>query len=152
MPLHFPVLCPSLDMHYLNSMSVRKLLMYSVCCWTKPSCYINSWHGRVRSSISSGSRLEFLVPLQPAWSWLSDRRRRLHASMPIVGIGTDLLQLSRLRSLMSRQGAHRLAKRICSESELSKFRLVTTANEQHRFLALRCVLFIILTRLRVGPN
>ncbi|WWD19514.1 holo-[acyl-carrier-protein] synthase [Kwoniella shandongensis] len=40
----------------------------------------------------------------------------------IVGIGIDILSLSRIRELILRRGADKLAKRICTEGEYSLFK------------------------------
>lgn len=40
----------------------------------------------------------------------------------IKGIGTDILSLSRLRGVIARRGAGRVAQRILSDAEMGEFR------------------------------
>lgn len=64
----------------------------------------------------------------------------------ITGIGVDILHLSRLRHLINRRGAERLARRILSAGEIAEFRSLPSSagkgvvEEQTRYLANRCVL------------
>jgi hypothetical protein len=58
----------------------------------------------------------------------------------LIGIGTDLLHLARLRALLVRRQPHQLAARICSQSELVEWdKSVSTKDtkEMERYLALR---------------
>ncbi|GAA5850451.1 hypothetical protein JCM8547_001879 [Rhodosporidiobolus lusitaniae] len=56
----------------------------------------------------------------------------------ILGVGVDLLHLPRLRSLLTRRDPLRLARRICSPSELVQWKgLPVGTGASERFLALR---------------
>jgi holo-[acyl-carrier protein] synthase len=64
----------------------------------------------------------------------------------ITGIGVDILHLSRLRHLINRRGAERLAQRILSAREMAEFRSLPSSTgkdeveEQTRYLANRWVM------------
>ncbi|KAI5449745.1 hypothetical protein NCC49_004110 [Naganishia albida] len=61
----------------------------------------------------------------------------------ITGIGVDILHLSRLRHLIHRRGADRLARRILAAGEMAEFRALSSPGkeesieEQTRYLASR---------------
>lgn len=57
--------------------------------------------------------------------------------MAILGIGTDILCLSRLVSLVKRRSMERFATRILSEQEHEQWRSLGSSKEQQRFLAVR---------------
>jgi len=48
--------------------------------------------------------------------------------MTIVGIGCDLLSLGRLRGVIARRGADRLAARILSKMEAHEWHMATVTN------------------------
>lgn len=59
----------------------------------------------------------------------------------LLGVGVDLLHLSRLRQVLSRRDPARLAARILSDQEQAQWKELASSPEQsERFLALRCVL------------
>lgn len=63
----------------------------------------------------------------------------------ILGIGTDMLQLSRFQTVVRRYGGSKLASRICSPSELADYRQTLSAGSeeaQTRWLALRSVFVV----------
>lgn len=71
----------------------------------------------------------------------------------ITGIGTDILHLARLRSVITRRGVDRLARRILCASELNEFSALRGKQAgdeeglramQTRFLASRLVSFLVL--------
>ncbi|GAA5979650.1 hypothetical protein JCM5350_003794 [Sporobolomyces pararoseus] len=58
----------------------------------------------------------------------------------LLGIGVDLLQLPRLRALLSRRPPHQLASRILSQPELDQFQTDALARDPtkvEKYLALR---------------
>jgi phosphopantetheinyl transferase (holo-ACP synthase) len=67
----------------------------------------------------------------------------------IKGIGTDILSLSRLRGVIARRGAGKVARRILSDAEMGEFRALASGDggkgggktgsveEQTRFLGTR---------------
>lgn len=61
----------------------------------------------------------------------------------ILGIGVDILHLARLRGVIARRGAERVARRILSEREWDGFRAIgreakgDVVTEQTRFLGTR---------------
>jgi phosphopantetheinyl transferase (holo-ACP synthase) len=58
----------------------------------------------------------------------------------LIGIGTDLLRLARLRALLVRREPHQLAARILSQSELAEWEKSVSGKDEkevERYLALR---------------
>ena len=53
-----------------------------------------------------------------------------------IAIGTDIVEIERLQSVMARQGV-RFAERILTKSELTQFHALTTDDSQLHFLAKR---------------
>jgi len=68
---------------------------------------------------------------------LADTFKRL--DMGIVGVGTDILQLSRLVALGTRRGLMRLSNRILTRKERELFRSIPLEEDERRtqFLAVR---------------
>lgn len=55
----------------------------------------------------------------------------------ILGVGTDLLNLTRFRRALERRSVIKMAQRICSPSELEAFSCCDSPDGMLRFLALR---------------
>jgi holo-[acyl-carrier protein] synthase len=62
----------------------------------------------------------------------------------IIGIGVDILSVSRIQGLIARRSALKLAKRICSPVELQEFKGIQEEG-QLRFLCSRWVSFESMT-------
>lgn len=58
----------------------------------------------------------------------------------LLGVGVDLLHLTRLRAMLARREPARLAARILSDEESAQWNdLAASPDQSERFLALRCV-------------
>jgi hypothetical protein len=85
------------------------------------------------------SEIDFIsFDSQPSTQLLSSHQRQ--PRLMIVGIGVDLLHLSRLRGLLARRQPHQLASRILSQTELlewERHRASAASTGQESYLALR---------------
>jgi len=60
--------------------------------------------------------------------------------MPVLGVGTDILFLPRIASIIKRRSTERFATKILCPEEYNRWHSIRTESEQQRFLAVRwCV-------------
>ncbi|KAF8528068.1 4'-phosphopantetheinyl transferase superfamily [Hysterangium stoloniferum] len=60
--------------------------------------------------------------------------------MPVLGVGTDILLLPRIASIVKRRSPERFARKILCPEEYGRWHSIRTESERERFLAVRwCV-------------
>jgi hypothetical protein len=58
----------------------------------------------------------------------------------LMGVGIDILSLTRLQGLITRRGADTLARRLCTPAELDAYRRLDGDDRKLKFLSARYVL------------
>lgn len=81
------------------------------------------------------------IPFFPAKFGATPKPLRVHIVHPhqaMLGIGIDILSITRFEGLLARRGAQALARRICSKREYDEFRSVP-ADQHVKYLSSRYV-------------